>query len=304
MSSKHASADPGSEIPYSCMSAAQSSADSLSPQSGDLSALPSGVAESGEHLPQPEDADGSAGLDMRFIADLWVILHLAIDKYPLSVTMSELGFVAACTALSLWLMPIPLSFGGALSEHCSFGMLVGIGVVMALTLVRPLCHLASVEHTRAPIAAHIRRHSLSILFLSVQMNNIAGFYVSIVPSLVYQALTATPRECGALPLLLIQATGYICAVTLCKVLMSLVQESSALLWRQALTKYLHELYLRRSSHYHLGLLCPSLDNPDQRIAREVDLWANSLAGLLVTISTSIYNVIWYTIQTWMITGWT
>jgi len=42
-------------------------------------------------------------------------------------------------------------------------------------------------------------------------------------------------------MLLLQAFGYICAVSLCKALMSITQNSSALLWREGLTLALHAM---------------------------------------------------------------
>ena len=52
-----------------------------------------------------------------------------------------------------------------------------------------------------------------------------------------------------------------------------------------------------------NLLQSAVDNPDQRIARELDLWGTSLAELCVAVSTSLFNIAWYTIQTWLVTGW-
>ena len=39
-----------------------------------------------------------------------------------------------------------------------------------------------------------RRRSLPLLFLSVQLYNVAGFFVSIVPSLIYQVGTYALEE--------------------------------------------------------------------------------------------------------------
>ena len=124
-----------------------------------------------------------------------------------------------------------------------------------------------------------------------------------VPSLIYQSLIANPRQCGAVPALLLRALGYICCVTVCKALVSVSQSSAALLWRGELTRFMHQRYLHRGAHYHLALLQPSVDNPDQRIARELDLWSTNLAELVVAVSTSLFNILWYTLQTWLITGW-
>ena len=65
-----------------------------------------------------------------------------------------------------------------------------------------------------------------------------------------------------------------------------------------LTRYVH-----RGAHYHLQLLSPSVDNPDQRIATELELWSSNLAALLVSGSQSIFNILFYSLQTWIIMGW-
>ena len=137
-----------------------------------------------------------------------------------------------------------------------------------------------------------------------------------------------------MPELLLRALGYIVCVTLAKTLLSVVQSGAALAWRGELTAAIHAAYVRGAAHYHLGLLRPSLDNPDQRIARELELWYTTarhaaripqhapriympthahartharrsacLADVFVSVSTSLFNVVWYTTQTWLIMGW-
>ena len=54
------------------------------------------------------------------------------------------------------------------------------------------------------------------------------------------------------------------------------QSSAALAWRTELTAYIHARYAHRGAHYHLQLLSPSVDNPDQRIATELELWSSAL----------------------------
>ena len=137
----------------------------------------------------------------------------------------------------------------------------------------------------------------------MQAYNVAGFFVSIVPSLIYATLVATPRDCTMLGPLLLRAVGYICAVTLCKSIMSVAQSSAALLWRAQLTAHIHARCVHRGAHYHLQLLSPSVDNPDQRITTELELWSSNLAALLVSGSQSIFNILFYSLQTWIIMGW-
>jgi len=124
-----------------------------------------------------------------------------------------------------------------------------------------------------------------------------------VPSLIYATLVATPRDCTLLPPLLLRAVGYIVAVTLCKSAMAVAQSSAALIWRAELTRHIHDKYAARGAHYHLQLLAPTVDNPDQRIATELDLWSGSLASLLVSLSSSAFNIAFYTLQTYLIMGW-
>ena len=141
------------------------------------------------------------------------------------------------------------------------------------------------------------------LLSCVQAYNVAGFFVSIVPSLIYSTLVATPRDCGMLGPLLLRAVGYICAVTLCKSTMSVAQSSAALIWRAELTAHIHSRYVHRGAHYHLQLLSPSVDNPDQRIATELELWSTALAALLVSLSQCLFNILFYSLQTYLIMGW-
>ncbi len=250
------------------------------------------------------NADARAELDCRFLSDLWLLLHIGIDRHPLAVLLSELTCVGALTALALLLLPIPSSYQAASMNSITAPMVaLLILLVLAASLVLPLRHLLSRGNGPAGITAHICRRSLPMLFMGVQVYNVAGFFISIMPSLIYQALTAAPRQCSSIPSLLLRAVGYISAVALGRALVSTTKSSAALLWRVELTRFMHERYLHRGAHYHLGLLQPSVDNPDQRIAREVELWSTCLAELFVTVMTSLFNVLWYTFQTWLITGW-
>ena len=219
-------------------------------------------------LSQKINMDERARLDVAFLRDLWLLLHVATEEHPVRVLVSELAFIASCQALALWLLPVPASF--TTGFHHPLGV-PAIGVAMALTLVIPL-HDYCTTRERQPLRSHLRQRSLPLLFCSVQFYNVAGFFISIMPSLIYQALTASPRECASLPALLLRALCYISAVTVAKSTMSLAQSGVALLWREALTRHVHRLYVRDGTHYLLGLLLdPPLDNPDQRIARELEV---------------------------------
>merc|ERR1719330_1588922 len=55
--------------------------------------------------------------------------------------------------------------------------------------------------------------------------------------------------------------------------------------------------------YQLLLLRPEVDNPDQRIAQEVDIFTKGVAEVLTTMSQAIFSILWYSYQTGAITGW-
>ena len=55
--------------------------------------------------------------------------------------------------------------------------------------------------------------------------------------------------------------------------------------------------------YAVQTAYPLVDNPDQRVAREVALWSTTLATLVLTLSQSLFAVLWYTYATYTITGW-
>ena len=105
----------------------------------------------------------------------------------------------------------------------------------------------------------------------MQAYNVAGFFVSIVPSLIYATLVATPRDCTMLGPLLLRAVGYICAVTLCKSIMSVAQSSAALLWRAQLTAHIHARCVHRGAHYHLQPNPEPNPDPDPNPAPTLDL---------------------------------
>ena len=281
--------------------------------------------------PPSKNANEKAELDGRFLLDLWLLLHIGLDRHPPAVLLSEIVVVAALTALALLLLPIPASYavqrdGEDYWSSAHFLYVGAMTAIVTLALVLPIRHFVRGGRRsgssgnggggsggggsggggasfRARATKHLRRRSLPVLFGVVQLYNISGFFVSLVPSLIYQALIASPRQCGALPALLLRALGYILCVTVSKALVSVTQSSAALLWRGELTGFIHARYLHRGAHYHLALLQPGVDNPDQRIARELDLWSTSLADLLVAVATSLFNIGWYTLQTWLITGW-
>lgn len=185
-------------------------------------------------------------------------------------------------------------------------------LVLSSLLVFTGCLLAGIALARRPVPqptahwtcgfrAKLRPHTLFIQMLAVQVYNIAGFYVLLVPSMFYQVLVE--EDCGAMPALLLTSFGWMMLGTIAKAAMQIATASSALLWRERLTNQLQDGLRDGLTFYHLPLLRPEVDNPDQRIAQEVDIFCKGLADVLTAFSQAIFAIFWYSYQTGMITGW-
>ena len=141
-------------------------------------------------------------------------------------------------------------------------------------------------------ATRVRPYLLLLLFASVQVYNIAGFYSVLVPSLFYAALTSEASGSHAdatqaidteqLKHAVISAVQYLSAVVVAKAVMTVLSEFMALQWRESLTLQLQSRYLRGGVFYQLAAGWPHIDNPDQRMSAEVGFWATETAALFVT----------------------
>ena len=69
-----------------------------------------GDAEEQKSAQPSKNANEKAELDVRFLLDLWLLLHIGIDRHPPLVLCSELLLATALTALALWLLPIPTTY--------------------------------------------------------------------------------------------------------------------------------------------------------------------------------------------------
>ncbi|OEU08212.1 ABC_membrane_2-domain-containing protein [Fragilariopsis cylindrus CCMP1102] len=269
-----------------------------------------------------------ANINRKFFVNAWRLIRIITYYHPLYMMITEFVFVIAFTCLLLTLLPVPASYG-ALSEPVSRS--ISLGIILPF-----LCGSIGIQLIYAYVTIHskkqkkkkqkfqwtteLKKRSIPLLFLFAQAYNIAGFFTMIIPSLMYMALVSNPPNCVDFPQLIGQAMKYIIVVSIMKAILYFYTDSCTLLWRQVLTTKLHILYTRRGkAYYQLLLLFPSsttissskkgvinnngIDNPDQRMTQEILYWCTNLSLLLQTVAISIFDIVWYTLQTWIITGW-
>jgi ATP-binding cassette subfamily D (ALD) protein 4 len=151
-----------------------------------------------------------------------------------------------------------------------------------------------------------------VVFASVQVYNIAGFYSVLVPSLFYAALTSEASGSNAaateaidteqLKHAVVSAAQYLSMTVVAKAVMTVLGEFMALQWRESLTLQLQSRYLRGGVFYQLAAGWPQIDNPDQRVSAEVAFWATETASLFVTASQALFNIAYYTYKTRVLLG--
>jgi len=142
-----------------------------------------------------------------------------------------------------------------------------------------------------------------VVLAFVQVYNIAGSYVVLVPSLFYGVLVKGTSGCGELPGAVLSSIRFLVVAWLAKATMGLVVDATALAWRDALTRRFQQEYCRNANVYYLLRLRPDVDNPDQRITQEAREFTSILAVLLCTLGQALFAILWYSFQTWRITGW-
>jgi len=280
-----------------------------------------------------------ANINGTFFRNAWRLIRIVTYHHPLYMMVTEFVFVLSLTCLLLTVLPVPESYA-ALSEPVPRPLSLGIilpflGLSIAIQVMYAVITLyylpnyrnhdekfvkekqkkkKKYQQQKFKWTTEVKKRSIPLLFLVAQAYNIAGFFTMIIPSLMYMALVSNPPNCVDFPQLFGQAMKYIIVVSIMKALLYFYTDACTLLWRQVLTSHLQTLYTKRGkAYYQLLLLFPSnekattnvdgIDNPDQRLTQEILYWCTNLSLLLQTVAISIFDIIWYTMQTWIITGW-
>jgi ATP-binding cassette, subfamily D (ALD), member 4 len=91
-------------------------------------------------------------------------------------------------------------------------------------------------------------------------------------------------------------------ITCVKTAKEFVEETVVNLWRHQLTKILQKNYFQNKKFYFL-IQQKVIDNPDQRITKDVENWTKLLGGLIIKIITSPFTIVYYSITTYHSMGY-
>ena len=192
----------------------------------------------------------------------------------------------------------------------------GIDLAFFRSLAQLLRQASAVEANptvAASLARRLRPYLVPLLLVSVQVYNMAGFLSVLVPSLFYGALTSGSEDAGSnasagdaidaeqLKEALKSATLYLSLTVVAKAVMALITEFTALQWRESLTQQLLSDYLQHSSFYHLISSWPGLDNPDQRLSREIAQFSTLSADIISTVFQAGFNIFYYSYKMHLLT---
>ena len=62
-----------------------------------------------------------------------------------------------------------------------------------------------------------------------------------------------------------------------------LQKKLALLFRQRLTRYFHQAYLKNMNYYKICNLDNRIANPDQRLTQDAERWSSCLSNLYINL---------------------
>ncbi len=135
--------------------------------------------------------------------------------------------------------------------------------------------------------------SLSSVWFSVQINQWNGDFFNALQQLDEKALYS----------LLQFFAGLIAAFILVMVYADYLKKKLIIDWRQWMTDQICQKWLsQQSSHYHLQLRQTEPDNPDQRIAEDIDLFIQSSLDLLLSFLRSVVTLGSFLAILWQLSG--
>eukprot|EP01080_Neovahlkampfia_damariscottae_P005219 gene5219-8831_t len=91
-------------------------------------------------------------------------------------------------------------------------------------------------------------------------------------------------------------------IAIVKTLKEFVEETAVNLWRHKLTKIIQKKYFKNKNFYFL-IQQKIIDNPDQRITKDIEKWTSLLGNIIIKIITSPFTIIWYSITTYQSMGY-
>ncbi|CAO3587686.1 unnamed protein product [Absidia cylindrospora] len=126
------------------------------------------------------------------------------------------------------------------------------------------------------------------------------YYVGLIPSRFYTLLSA--KDQGGFLAFMVPCLLLIFGVAAGKALVAYMGGLLALKIRRLLTNHLHNRYIQPKIMYTLVLAHEHVDNPDQRIAQDIDKFAETMRLILEKLIISPILVVLYTWQCWSVAG--
>jgi len=131
------------------------------------------------------------------------------------------------------------------------------------------------------------------------MKAASKFTSAIVDGCLNQSREATRKFI----LVMLLTVAWILGVNALKTVRMLINDALLVGWRKNLTLHLQSRYLNKDSFYQMLLLDKRVDNPDQRVTRDVEAFSKAMGTILEKLFQSPTNVITYTVLTYKSLGW-
>ncbi|KAI7860777.1 ATP-binding cassette sub-family D member 4 [Circinella umbellata] len=142
---------------------------------------------------------------------------------------------------------------------------------------------------------------LYIAFITVSCGTeILYYYVGLMPSRFYGVLSS--KDFPGFTRFIIPCIILVFGAAAGKSLLSFMGELFSLKIRRLLTQYVHDCYIKPKTLYSVVTSPNAPDNPDQRIAQDIDKFADALKGIVENLIIAPFLVAYYTWKCWAVTG--
>lgn len=144
---------------------------------------------------------------------------------------------------------------------------------------------------------------VGLLGLGLLVGKLCGelvfYYAGKLPSEFYKVLG--DRNQGAFIPLLLKCLLVVCAAGAAKAALEYVAGYLGVVIREVLTIYTHERYIRSRRFYPI-VVGGTIDNPDQRIAQDIERLGASLTKVLPELLVAPFLIAYYTVRCWSMAG--
>ncbi|KAJ2354580.1 hypothetical protein GGF43_003176 [Coemansia sp. RSA 2618] len=124
------------------------------------------------------------------------------------------------------------------------------------------------------------------------------YYAGMLPSEFYRVLG--DRDSAAFGPLLFRCVAVVAVAGACRAALDYAAGVLGVAMRHALTQHTQARYLRRGRLY--AVASASIDNPDQRVAQDIERLARSAADVLAELLLAPFLVAYYTARCWALAG--